>query len=109
MAEDLTASYLAELPNAVQAALTRVNEAGLVALHGYLGSGQAVGFLGAGASVPLYPLWDGLIWELIDAASARLTSEQAATCRALARENPEAVVEIVRRSLSPGVYREVLR
>ena len=86
-----------------------MNGAGLAALRGYLDSGAAVAFLGAGSSAPLYPLWDGLIGELIDAASGRLTEAQAATCRALASASPESVVEIVRRSLSAGVYREVLR
>ena len=45
---------------------------GLAALREYLASGQAVAFLGAGVSAPLYPLWDGLIGELVDAAAARL-------------------------------------
>ena len=66
-------------------------------------------FLGAGVSAPLYPLWDGLIGELVDAAAARLPEEQAATCRALARQSPEEVVEIVRQQLGVASYREVLR
>jgi SIR2-like domain len=89
--------------------LARVNRPGMDALRGYLESGAAVAFLGAGASAPLYPLWNGLIGELIDAAAGRLTDAEAETCRALAASNPESVVEIVRRGLSPGVYREVLR
>ena len=65
--------------------------------------------MGAGASAPLYPLWDGLIAELVEAAASRLSEREAGTCRALARESPGSVVEIVRRGLGPGVYREVLR
>ena len=103
------ADYLDGLPSARAEELARVNGPGLAALRGYLESGAAVAFLGAGASAPLYPLWSGLIGELIDAATGRLTDAEAETCRALAFSNPESVVEIVRRGLSAGVYREVLR
>ncbi len=109
MAGNPEAGYLDGLPPAQAAELARVNGPGLAALRGYLDSGAAVAFLGAGVSAPLYPLWNGLIGELVDAASGRLTEAQAATCRALASSSPESVVEIVRRSLSAGVYREVLR
>ena len=86
-----------------------MNGPGLEALREYLASGEAVAFLGAGVSAPLYPLWNGLIGELVEAASGRLTDKQAATCRALASSSPEAAVEIVRRSLGPGAYLAVLR
>ena len=99
MAGDLDMAYLAGLPADQRAGLERVNGPGLAALRGYLGSGEAVAFLGAGASVPLYPLWAGLIGELVDAAAGRLSGEQVAACRALAASAPEEVVEIVRRSL----------
>ena len=106
---DRAAGYLGGLPAGQAEELARVNGPGLAALRGYLASGQAVAFLGAGVSAPLYPLWDGLIGELVEAAAGRLASEDADTCRALAHDSPEAVVEIVRRSLGPGGYREVLR
>jgi hypothetical protein len=109
MTEDPGGGYLSGLPEDQRDELARVNGPGLTALREYLSSGQAVAFLGAGASRPLYPLWDGLIGELIDAAADRLTPKEAATCRALAYDSPEAVVEIVRRGLGPGVFREVLR
>jgi len=109
MAGDLGAGYLSGLPRAQAEELASVNGPGLTALRGYLASGEAVAFLGAGASAPLYPLWDGLIGELVDAAAPRLTDKESATCRALASSSPESVVEIVRRSLGAGVYREVLR
>jgi hypothetical protein len=109
MTEDLGDGYLSGLPEDQRDELTRVNAPGLTALREYLSSGEAVAFLGAGVSRPLYPLWDGLIGELVDAAADRLTPKEAATCRALAHDSPEAVVEIVRRGLGPGVFREVLR
>ena len=102
MVGDLVSGYLGGLPREQAEELARVNGPGLAALREYLDSGEAVAFLGAGASAPLYPLWDGLIGELVDAAASRLTEREAATCRALARESPEAVVEIVRRGLGPG-------
>jgi hypothetical protein len=73
MVGDLVADYLGGLPSAMAEELARVNGPGLAALRGYLASGAAVAFLGAGVSAPLYPLWDGLIGELIDAASGRPT------------------------------------
>lgn len=54
-----------------------MNKPGLTALRDYLATGQAVAFLGAGVSVPLYPLWNGLIGELVDAAAGRLEGTQA--------------------------------
>ena len=75
MRGDLAAGYLGGLPAAQAAELARVNGPGLAALHGYLASGQAVAFLGAGVSAPLYPLWNDLIGELVDAAAGRLARE----------------------------------
>ena len=96
MVGDHADDYLAELPPDRAAELARVNGPGLTALRKYLDSGEAVAFLGAGVSAPLYPLWDGLISELVDAAAGRLEEGEAETCRALARDSPEEVVEIVR-------------
>ncbi len=76
--------YLAGLPAAQAAELAKVNAPGLASLAGYLASGQAVAFLGAGVSAPLYPLWNALIADLVAEASDRLTGSQAKTCRALA-------------------------
>ena len=61
MTKDLAVDYLSGLPPGRAEELARVNDAGLEAMRRYLASGEAVAFLGAGASVPLYPLWDGLI------------------------------------------------
>jgi tetratricopeptide (TPR) repeat protein len=101
--------YLAGLPADQQTSLARVNAPGLAALREHLASGDVVAFLGAGVSVPLYPLWAGLIGELVDAAAGRLSEGEAATCRALAGSAPEEVVEIIRRSLGGPSYRAVLR
>lgn len=109
MVGDLPSDYLDGLTAAQRAELEHVNRPGLTALQAYLAAGDAVAFLGAGVSAPLYPLWAGLIDELIDAAAPRMSEREAETCRELARESPEEVVEIVRSSLGPGVYREVLR
>jgi len=109
MGGDITAQYLDRLPPAQAAELSRVNDPGLTALRDYLATGRAVAFLGAGASAPLYPLWDRLIGELVDAAAGRMSGEEAATCRAKARESPEAVVEMVREHLGVPGYQEVLR
>jgi hypothetical protein len=93
-----------------RALLKQVNGAGLQALRVYLASGDAVAFLGVGASAPLYPLWTGVVGELVGLASAAGLSEHAAaTCRALAATRPDAVVERVRRELGAAEYRQVLR
>jgi len=109
MVGDLHAAYLTGLPPDQRASLEQVNAPALAALRGYLKSREMVAFLGAGASAPLYPLWAGLIGELVDAAAGRLPPAQAATCRELASSSPDAAVEIVRRGLGTGVFREVLR
>jgi hypothetical protein len=101
--------YLAGIEDDERARLVRVNRSGLAALKGYLANGKAIAFLGAGASAPLYPLWGGVISELVEAAADRLSERAAATCLTLASENPDAVVEIVRRELGAADYREVLR
>ena len=106
---EIAVDYLTGLPAHERAELVKVNGPGLAAVREHLGSGQAVAFLGAGVSSPLYPLWDGLIGELLDVAAARLPEKQAATCRVLARESPEEVVEIIRQQLGVASYREVLR
>ena len=109
MTKNNPADYLAGLPASQRAELEWVNADGLRALREYLPAGEAVAFLGAGVSVPLYPLWDGLIGQLVDAAAGRLDETEAATCRAMAAESPEEAVEIVRQQLGVGGYYEVLR
>src|SRR5579862_6839694 len=105
MTDGLVADYLSGLPTAQQEVLAQVNGPGLVTLRSYLHSGEAVAFLGAGVSAPIYPLWSDLIGELVDSASARMTDKEATACRELARQNPEEVVEIVRQQLGVAKYR----
>jgi hypothetical protein len=102
-------AYLDGLPEAERSRLAPVNAPGLARLGEYLTSGEAVAFVGAGASAPLYPLWSALVDELVDEASSRMTDSVAATCRTLAATSPEEVVELVRQRLRPELYREVLR
>ena len=110
MVGDLVAGYLGGLLRARAEELARVNGPGLAVLRGYLDSDEAVAFLGAGVSAPLYSLWDGLIAELVDAAAPRLSADEAEAFRALARNRPEEVVDVIRQQLGVGrCYREVLR
>jgi hypothetical protein len=109
MGGDMADDYLEGLPPERREELSRVNKPGLTALREYLAAREAVAFLGAGVSAPLYPLWDGLIGELVDTAADRMSDEEAATCRTMARKSPEEVVEIVRQQLGVHGYRDVLR
>jgi hypothetical protein len=109
MLNDFPDDYLAGLTGDQRKTLARTNGPGLEALRAYLAAGDAAAFLGAGVSAPLYPLWQTMIGELVDAAEDRLTEREAATCRALATTSPEEVVEILRQVLGTVVYREVLR
>ena len=102
-------AYLDGLPEPERSRLAEVNAPGLARLGEYLESGEAIAFVGAGASAPLYPLWSELVGELVDEATSRMTDSEAATCRALAATSPEEVVELVRQRLRPELYREVLR
>lgn len=102
-------AYLSGLDEGQRNRLARVNKAGLAALKNYLENGRAVTFLGAGTSAPLYPLWNGVIKKVVEAAADRLSEPAAATCVAMANDNPDAVIEIVRRELGVPAYREVLR
>lgn len=103
-------TYLDGLPPEQAAALDQVNRAGLAALRTYLADGDAIAFLGAGASVPLYPLWGEVIGELVDAAVERgLGDDAARSCRALSADEPDGVVEILRRHLGPAQYQAALR
>jgi tetratricopeptide (TPR) repeat protein len=110
MGADHQADYLAGVGPENAALLAGVNRAGLRRLRSYLESEQAVAFLGAGSSSPLYPLWAGVISELVDAAVEQGLEEDAAgTCRAMAAGQPDSVVELLRRYLGVPRYQAVLR
>jgi tetratricopeptide (TPR) repeat protein len=104
-----SSDYLLGLSAAQRQTLSRVNAPGLQALTRYLQSAQAVAFLGSEVAAPLYPPRDGLIDQLVDAAADRLTESQATTCRALADQTPEEVIEFLRQQLGTSIYRDVLR
>ncbi len=103
-------AYLDDLTPDQAAVLRAVNRPGMAALRRYLAAGNAVAFLGAGVSAPLYPLWAALINEMVDAAADRgLVAEVADTCRRLAGSRPESVVELLRRHLGVAKYQGALR
>jgi hypothetical protein len=102
--------YLDGLPDALRARLAEINRPGLAALTGHLDSGRVVAVLGAEASAPLYPLWNGLVAELVEAARDEMSDQAVSACRAMAAvNNLDAVVELVRRHLEQASFREVLR
>ncbi len=109
MADAYDLSYLSGLPEEKQAQLAKINAPGLARLSEIVAGGEGIAFLGAGTSAPLYPLWEGVIGELIETAADRLTDAEAATCREFATTNPDAVVDIIRQRLRPQLYWEVLR
>src|SRR5215471_1973961 len=82
--------YLEGLADDQRARSAEINRPGLRALRHHMGSGRAVAFLGAGTSAPLYPLWRGVIAELIDVARDELSDQVAGTCQAMAANNPDA-------------------
>jgi hypothetical protein len=104
-----TSDYLAGLAPEQREVLERVNGPALGALLRHLAASEAIAFVGAGASMPLYPVWTDLMAQLVDAGADRLTHNAAATCRELAKQHPEEVMEILRRQLGTAGYRDVLR
>ena len=103
-------SYLDGLSADTATRLDTVNRRGLAALQGYLASRKAVAVLGMGASAPLYPKWDRLLSDLIDAAASLGLAQSAADiCRALVKSRPSSVVEAVRRRLGTPQYHAALR
>jgi len=107
---DPAAPYLAGVTPKQTEQLAAMNKTDLKALRSYLDAGEAVAFLGAGTSAPLYPLWGEVIAELIDTASEQgLPEDAATTCRALAGERPDSVVEVLRGHLGVAQYQAALR
>ncbi len=108
MPVDEPTRYLASLPTDERATLQDLNRPALRALRSRLDDKDAIAFLGAGVSTPLYPLWTGLISELLTAAADHMPAKTVATCRALAGRDPDAVVEVIAEELRSN-YHEVLR
>ncbi|MEM9291024.1 MAG: SUMF1/EgtB/PvdO family nonheme iron enzyme [Acidobacteriota bacterium] len=73
-----------------------------------LRSGEAVGFVGAGASAGLYPLWPRLIEELADAAVQR-TGEAQEVKQALLSIDSLQAASLIRNKLRPGPFVELIR
>jgi SIR2-like protein len=101
--------YLEALDPGQRPQLAEVNKPGLEALETTMAGHQGIAFLGAGASAPLYPLWDGVISELLDHASSWVGEKKTTQIRKAAREHPDAVVEIVRQHTGDRIYRRLLR
>ena len=76
-----------------------------------LETGEAVGFVGAGASAPLYPLWTGLIETLADEAVTTRKADGRKRdfwCRK-ASEKPDKIAKQIRDVLDTGVYAGLMR
>lgn len=87
------------------------NEYAFERLRDLLGKGDAIAFVGAGASAGLYPLWDGLLEALITKAekAGKADAATAAAWRADARNDPDAAAHDIRRALGEGSYRNAMR
>jgi hypothetical protein len=109
MLDDFPDDYLAGLPLGARNNVARVNRAGIRTLRDYLGSGEAIAFLGSAASGPIYPRVDGILDRLLASASGRLNEHEAEALAALSKENPEEVAEILRRQLGSPAYLAELR
>jgi hypothetical protein len=75
----------------------------LVAL---LKKGKAIGFVGAGASAPLYPLWTDLIARL--ATRAPVDERKRAFWREQAGAQPAAIAKQIRRAFDRGTFNQAI-
>ena len=81
----------------------RSTDRGLRHWRDNLSSGRVVAVLGAETSAPLYPLWNGLVAELAEAARDEMSDQAVTECQAMAAvNNMDAVVELVRRQPRAG-------
>jgi hypothetical protein len=108
-ANDMSNDYLSGLSTAHRRALAEINDAGYAALQQYLAAGDAVALLGAQTSVPLYPLPDDLVSQLIRTAADSLGHEPTDARRMLATGRPGEAAASLRQSLGVSAYREALR
>jgi hypothetical protein len=72
--------------------------------------GEAIAFVGAGASAGLYPLWAGLIGHLMDEAVSRglATDADRISWRQMRGQRPQTVTRLIKAKLGEGIYRSVL-
>jgi hypothetical protein len=82
------------------------NEAAYQRLRQGLDRGETIAFVGAGASVPLYPLWQGLIRELAGEAlrQGRATEDDHAYWLRIAGSRPQQAVRGIKQKLGEGPY-----
>ena len=103
------ANYLEGLASEQRVLLARVNRPGLDLLQKQLSSGQAIAFLGAGTSAPLYPLWREVVDDLLDRVAERMPESQVMTFREHARAGMHRLLvqSLLRREppqRAPGSY-----
>ncbi len=86
------------------------NEHAFARLRETLASGNAIGFVGAGASAGLYPLWSGLIRLLAqEAVDQGFASEQDKAFWLDPATKPQQAVRGIKQVLGTGTYADVLR
>jgi hypothetical protein len=87
------------------------NERAFRRLRELVQQGEAVAFIGAGASAGLYPLWGGLIQRLAEEAESRsgATPTERDAWLVRVREYPDQVVRSIKAKLGEGTYAELLR
>jgi hypothetical protein len=80
-------------------------------LRQLLASGEAIAWVGAGASAGLYPLWGQLVGTLIDETARRglASDEDRAYWRNLAGSRPQQVVRGIKDKLGDQTFRAILR
>ena len=75
-----------------------------------MASGEAIAFVGAGASAGLYPLWTGLISQLADEAVREgLATDDDRTLWLAPTTKPQQAVRGIKQALGEGAYAEALR
>jgi hypothetical protein len=87
------------------------NKAAYERLRDLLKQGDAIAFVGAGASAGLYPLWGGLIGKLIGTAVShgRADAATAESWRGNLANYPDQVVRGIKGVLDNGTYAEAMR
>lgn len=76
-----------------------------------LNTDEAIAFVGAGASAPLYPLWDALVAQLAELAVTQRRAkprQQQYWCRK-AKERPDRIAQQIRGVLLPGGFADFMR
>jgi hypothetical protein len=80
-------------------------------LERVLRSGNAIAWVGAGASAGLYPVWGQLVGRLIDETGRRglASVEDQAFWRSLSATKPQQAVQLIEAKLTDPVFRAILR